>query len=124
MPQLTTGEKLSFGVADIGASLTFVAINTWLLYFLINIVKLEPVLAGVVFLLGRIFDAVTDPVMGVLSDRLKPRIGRKPFIAWGAVPLGISFALLWFIPEASQTVKFLLSTFYFLFFCLCRKNVS
>jgi GPH family glycoside/pentoside/hexuronide:cation symporter len=118
MPQLTTGEKISFGVADVGASLTFVAINTWLLYYLINIVKLEPVLAGLVFLLGRIFDAVTDPIMGVVSDRLKPRLGRKPFIAWGAIPLGMSFALLWFIPEASQAVKFLLSTLFFLLFSL------
>ena len=118
MSQLTTSEKISFGVADIGASLTFVAINTWLLYFLVNIVHLEPLLAGLVFMLGRVFDAVTDPIMGVVSDRLKPRIGRKPFIVWGAIPLGISFALLWFIPEASQTVKFLLSTFYFLLFSL------
>ncbi len=118
MSQLTTSEKISFGVADIGASLTFVAINTWLLYFLVNIVHLEPLLAGLVFMLGRVFDAVTDPIMGVVSDRLKPRIGRKPFIVWGAIPLGISFALLWFIPEASQTVKFLFSTFCFLLFSL------
>ncbi len=107
-----------FGVADVGASLTFVAINTWLLYFLINIVHLEPILAGLVFMLGRVFDALTDPIMGVLSDRLKPKIGRKPFIAWGAIPLGLSFALLWLIPEASQGLKFLLSTFYFLLFSL------
>lgn len=116
--KLTVREKLGFGVADVGASITYIAINTWLFYFLVNIVKLEPLLAGIVFLLGRIFDAVTDPVMGVLSDRLKPRIGRKPFILWGAVPLGISFALLWAVPEASQTVKFLLASFLFLLFSL------
>jgi glycoside/pentoside/hexuronide:cation symporter, GPH family len=115
---LTTRQKITFGVADVGASLTFVAINTWLLYFLINIVHLEPILAGLVFMLGRVFDAFTDPIMGVISDRLKPKIGRKPFILWGSIPLGISFALLWFIPEASQLVKFLLSTFYFLLFSL------
>jgi glycoside/pentoside/hexuronide:cation symporter, GPH family len=116
--KLTVREKLVFGVADVGASLTYIAINTWLFYFLVNIVGLQPLLAGVVFLLGRIFDAITDPIMGVLSDRLKPKIGRKPFILWGAVPLGISFALLWFVPDASQTVKFLLSSFLFLLFSL------
>ena len=73
MSQLTTSEKISFGIADIGASLTFVAINTWLLYFLVNIVHLEPLLAGLVFMLGRVFDAITDPIMGVLSDRLKTK---------------------------------------------------
>jgi glycoside/pentoside/hexuronide:cation symporter, GPH family len=118
MAHLKTGEKLSFGVADVGASLTFVAINTWLLYFLINIAGLEPLLAGLVFMIGRIFDAITDPIMGVVSDRLKPKIGRKPFIAWGAIPLGISFALLWLVPEASQLVKFLLATLAFMLFSL------
>jgi glycoside/pentoside/hexuronide:cation symporter, GPH family len=118
MAHLKTGEKLSFGVADVGASLTFVAINTWLLYFLINIAGLEPLLAGLVFMIGRIFDAITDPIMGVISDRLKPKIGRKPFIAWGAIPLGISFALLWLVPEASQLVKFILATLAFMLFSL------
>lgn len=116
--KLTVREKLGYGVADVGASLTYIAINTWLFYFLVNIVGLQPLLAGVVFLIGRIFDAITDPIMGVLSDRLKPKVGRKPFILWGAIPLGISFALLWLVPEASQTVKFLLSSFLFLLFSL------
>jgi GPH family glycoside/pentoside/hexuronide:cation symporter len=124
MTQLSRGEKISFGVADIGASLTFVAINTWLLYFLINIAGLEPLLAGLVFMIGRIFDAVTDPVMGVISDRLKPQIGRKPFILWGSIPLGISFALLWLIPETSQIIKFLLSTLCFLLFSLLYTMVQ
>jgi glycoside/pentoside/hexuronide:cation symporter, GPH family len=118
MAQLKTAEKLSFGVADVGATLTFVAINTWLLYFLINIAGLEPLLAGLVFMIGRVFDAITDPIMGIVSDRLKPKIGRKPFIAWGAVPLGISFALLWQVPEASQLVKFGLATLAFMLFSL------
>jgi glycoside/pentoside/hexuronide:cation symporter, GPH family len=116
--RLTVKEKLGFGVADVGATLTYIAINTWLFYFLVNIVGLQPLLAGLVFVLGRVFDAITDPIMGVLSDRLKPKIGRKPFIVWGALPLGISFALLWLVPDASQTVKFLLSSFLFLLFSL------
>lgn len=112
---LSRGEKLGYGVADVGASLTFVAVNTWLLYFLINIVRLEPLLAGIIFVLGRVLDAVLDPFMGVLSDRLKSRLGRKVFIRWGAVPLGISFALLWLVPDGGQALKFGLAL---LFFCL------
>lgn len=112
---LSRGEKLGYGVADVGASLTFVAINTWLLYFLINIVRLEPLFAGIIFVLGRVLDAVLDPLMGVLSDRLKSRLGRKVFIRWGAIPLGLSFALLWLVPEGGQALKFGLAL---LFFCL------
>lgn len=104
--RLSLREKLAYGVADLGAALTYVGINTWLLYFLINIVKLEPLLAGIVFVAGRVVDAVLDPIMGVWSDKLKPKFGRKPFIMWGAIPLGLSFALLWLAPEGSQFLKF------------------
>ena len=112
---LSRGEKLGYGVADVGASLTFVAVNTWLLYFLINIVRLEPLSAGIIFVLGRVLDAILDPLMGVLSDRLKRHWGRKVFIRWGTVPLGISFALLWLVPDGGQMLKFGLALF---FFCL------
>ncbi|MCA9838867.1 MAG: MFS transporter, partial [Trueperaceae bacterium] len=105
--RLSLREKLGYGSADIGASLSYVAINTWLLYFLINVVGLEPLLAGLVFILGRFVDAVLDPAMGVISDKFKPHLGRKPFIVWGAVPFGLSFALLWLSPDGSQIIKFL-----------------
>ena len=114
--RLSLGEKLGYGVADVGASLTFVAVNTWLLYFLVNIVGLEPLAAGVVFVVGRVLDAVLDPVMGVLSDRLKGRFKRTRFIRWGALPLGLSFALLWLVPDGSQLLKFALALLLFMLF--------
>lgn len=114
--RLPLGEKLGYGVADVGASLTFVAVNTWLLYFLINIAKLEPLLAGVVFVAGRTLDAVLDPVMGVWSDRLKGRFKRKCLIAWGALPLGLSFALLWLVPDVSQPLRFVFALVAFMLF--------
>jgi glycoside/pentoside/hexuronide:cation symporter, GPH family len=89
---------LGVGLAEIGASLTFVAINTWLLYYLINVAGVPALLAGTVFVVGRVIDAVSDPVMGVVSDRVRPRVGRLTFVRWGALPLGASFALLWWAP--------------------------
>ena len=114
--RLRLGEKLGYGVADVGASLTFVAVNTWLLYFLVNIVGLEPLAAGVVFVVGRVLDAGLDPLMGVLSDRLKGRFKRKRFIRWGALPLGLSFALLWLVPDGSQLLKFAFALVLFMLF--------
>ena len=93
--RLTRRIKLGYGVADLGAALSYGAVNTWLLYFLINIAGLSPFSAGLVFVLGRLFDALIDPVMGIYSDRRKARWGRLPFIRWGAVPLGLAFAALW-----------------------------
>ena len=109
------GQKLGYGVGDVGGTLSYVAINTWLLYFLINIAGLAPVLAGTTFVLGRLFDAVLDPVMGILSDRWRPRFGRLIFMRWGALPAGASFALMWLLPLA-DTANFLLAVLGFALF--------
>ena len=98
---LGLGLKLGYGVADVGASLSYVAINTWLLFYLVNTVGLSPLAAGVVFVLGRAFDAVLDPVVGSWLDRRRGRIRRTRLIAWASVPFGAAFASLWAIPEGS-----------------------
>lgn len=118
MASLGRREKLGYGVADLGASLSFVTLNTWLLYFLINIAGLEPLLAGIVFVAGRLFDALIDPLMGLFTDRRKHLWGRKPFIRFGAVPLGISFALLWLVPDGGQGVRFVFALSLLLLFSL------
>lgn len=106
-------QRVAYGVSDLGASLTFVAINTWLLYALINVAGVSPIYAGSIFLVGRLIDAFTDPLMGVLGDRWRDRIGRLPFLRWGAVPLGVTFVAVWWAPELSTgaTIAYALVTF-------------
>lgn len=107
--RLPRGVRVGYGVGDLGASLTFVAINTWLLYYLVNVGGLRPFTAGLVFVIGRVVDAALDPVMGLLSDRLAPRFGRKRFVAAGAIPLGAAFAALWALPAARPEAAFALA---------------
>jgi GPH family glycoside/pentoside/hexuronide:cation symporter len=90
--------RVAYGASDLGASLTFVAVNTWLLYVLVNVAGVPPAWAGAVFVVGRLVDAVTDPIMGVLADRWKERVGRLPFLRWGALPLAATFAAVWWSP--------------------------
>jgi GPH family glycoside/pentoside/hexuronide:cation symporter len=107
---LSRRQKLAYGVADLGAALSYNAINFFLLFFLVNVLELRPMLAGSVLLLGRVVDAVTDPLMGALSDRTRSRWGRRmPYIWAGLLPLGASFALLWLVPAGSQTTMFVLA---------------
>ena len=96
--RLPVGQKLAYGSADIAGALSYVALNTWLLYFLVNIAALPPVQAGLVFVLGRLVDALLDPVIGDLSDRLRPKYGRLAFLRWCALPAGASFVLLFALP--------------------------
>ena len=100
------GEKLSFwtkAAYAIGTLGDAVGVGTiipfWYLFFLTDVVKLDPVLAGLSILLGKVWDAVNDPLVGALSDRTRTRWGRRrPYLLFGALPFGITFALLWIIP--------------------------
>ena len=65
-------------------------------YFLLQYAELPPALAGLIPLIGRTVDAFTDPMMGRFSDHVRWRAGRRrPFFLLGAVPFGVSFAMLW-----------------------------
>lgn len=110
--------RLGYGAGDLGASLTFVAVNTWLLYYLVNVAGMRPLTAGLVFVVGRVFDAVSDPLMGVLSDRLRLSLGRKPFIRWGAPWLALAFFGLWTLPALRPGHAFIVGLALMLLFSL------
>jgi GPH family glycoside/pentoside/hexuronide:cation symporter len=86
------------------------------MFFLLTAFGMDPFLAGLLGGLPRIFDAVTDPIMGFISDNTKSRWGRRrPYIFVGAILSGIFFALLWQLDETnSQMYNF----WYFLIFSM------
>lgn len=90
--------RIAYGVSDVGASTAFVAVNTWLLYSLVNAAGVAPAVAAAVFVVGRAVDAFLDPWMGLASDRWAPRWGRLPFVRAGAVPLGLALWGLFALP--------------------------
>jgi len=91
--------KLGFGVCDVGGSLFFTVIAFWLLNFLTDTVLIAPSLAGTVILVGRIWDAVTDPVFGYVSDRTNTRWGRRrPYMLFGSVPLFLGMIVMFTNP--------------------------
>ena len=97
-PSLRRSIRLGYGIADFGASLSYTAINTWLLFFLVNVAELSPLRAGMAFVTGRVVDAALDPIMGAWLDRARGRVRRTALVGWGAIPLGVSFMLLWAVP--------------------------
>jgi glycoside/pentoside/hexuronide:cation symporter, GPH family len=69
------------------------------LYFLTDVAGLRPDYAAWAVGIGRLWDAVNDPLFGLLSDRIRTRWGRRRvLLLFGAVPLGVSFAMLWLVP--------------------------
>jgi GPH family glycoside/pentoside/hexuronide:cation symporter len=74
---------------------------------------MNPALVGWLGALPRLTDALTDPMMGFISDGTRTRWGRRrPYIFWGAIAAGVLFALLWQLPEGRS------ETFYFTFFLI------
>jgi oligogalacturonide transporter len=96
--------KMSYGFADIYGGGAFVVISTFFTVFLTKALGMPTALAGTIPLIGKIWDAVTDPVMGNIADRTRSRFGPKRFyILIGSVISAITFALLW-IPVYSGVI--------------------
>ena len=75
--------------------------------FLTNVAGLPAGLAGSVLMVGKIWDAINDPIVGVLSDRTVHPWGRRyPWMVFGAVPFGILFFLQWIVPSNNQWFLF------------------
>jgi len=102
--RLTVGEKLSYGIADFALNICYTTLGFYLLFFLVNVAGIKVEIAGIIFLVARAWDAVSDYLMGMISDRTISRYGkRKVYLLFGAIPLGIAFFLLWIVPFESST---------------------
>lgn len=77
--------------------------------YLTDVVGLEPRLASFGALFGIVWDAVNDPIIGALSDRLHTRWGRRrPFLLWFAIPFGLSFVMLWSAPNWDDQIALMI----------------
>ncbi len=100
------GEKLSFwtkagyAIGDFGPAVgPGTIVPFFFMFFLTDVVKLNPSLAGITLLAAKIWDAANDPFFGFITDRTRTRWGRRrPYILFGAVPFGLTFFLLWVTP--------------------------
>lgn len=112
--RLTT--KLIYGVGDVGNSMIGSAIVFFLLAFYTDGALIDPALAGSALAVAKIWDAINDPLFGWISDRTtSSRFGkRRVYMIFGAVPLGITVALLWFVPQGlsnTWTFVWIVATF-------------
>lgn len=96
MEQLKKREKIAYGLGDLGNNVAYGAMGFYFVFFLTDVAGLSPVWAGYIFMIVRMWNAIFDLIIGAISDRTKTRFGRRrPYLLFGAIPLSISFALLW-----------------------------
>lgn len=93
------GIKLGYGIGDISSNFFIVISGFYLLFFLTDVVGVAPALAGLVLLFPKLWDVISDPIMGAISDRTRSRWGRRrPYLLYGAVPFGLTFFLMFLAP--------------------------
>jgi GPH family glycoside/pentoside/hexuronide:cation symporter len=98
-PRLSFATKLAFGAGDAGAGITSTLLVFSFLVFLTDVAHLKPGLASSVLAIGKIWDALNDPIIGVLSDRTRSKWGRRHvWMIGAAIPFGLLFSLHWIVP--------------------------
>jgi GPH family glycoside/pentoside/hexuronide:cation symporter len=119
--QIPLIRKIGYGVSELGTTATEVMIRLYLLIFYIDYVGLNARLAGYAVALAVIWDAVTDPFMGIISDATRTRWGkRRPYILFGGIALAFSITVLFTNPSMSTQI----GKFAFLFACYVLVNTS
>ena len=99
--------KLAYGAGDLGPAICANIQVFFLLYFFTNVAGLSASIAGSILMIGKISDAVNDPIIGVMSDRTVNPWGRRyPWMVFGAIPFGILFFLQWIVPTTNQSFLF------------------
>ncbi len=148
MKNLTKGKMWCYAIGQLGWSIISGLIGSWLVYFyqpnqeaindgMISLIPQGRVVLGIltfiglVTAVGRIFDAVTDPLVGNWSDNCKHKLGRRiPFMRWAAIPLGLVFILVFCAPihgiSSINTVWLFVTVlaYYFLITCYCTPYTS
>ncbi len=99
---LSVGTYLGYGVGSVGTGIFSTVPGLLLLSFMVRYLQIPAALAGTVILIPRLWDVITDPFAGTLSDRTRSRWGsRRPWMLAGSLTLPIVFALLFRVPEQS-----------------------
>lgn len=102
----TLKEKIGYGFGDMASSMFWKIFSVYLPVFYASVFGLDLVLVGTLVLVTRIWDAVSDPMMGIIADRTNTKWGKyRPYLLWIAIPFAIAGILLFTTPNFDETGK-------------------
>jgi glycoside/pentoside/hexuronide:cation symporter, GPH family len=104
--KLSLKEQFGYALGDTASNFYWKTFEFFLLIFYTDVFGLSPAVAGTMFLVTRIFDAVNDPVMGAIADRTRSSWGRfRPYLLWMAVPIAVAGVLTFTTPDLDTRGK-------------------
>jgi len=132
---LSLKTKLGYGVCDVGGNLFFTVTAFVLMNYLTDTVGLAAGLAGTALMIGRLWDAFYDPIIGYISDRSKSPMGRRrPFLLMGSIPLFVTMVIMFLNPAlfmggdwqsaANQTFLFVWEMIIYIMLCTAYSTVN
>lgn len=97
-------EKIGYGLGDMASSMFWKLFSYYLQFFYLKVFGLSTTAAGTLVLVTRIWDAVSDPMMGIISDRTNTRWGKyRPYLMYFAIPFAVAGVLLFTTPDSGKT---------------------
>lgn len=98
-------KKLAYSLGAVTTALSYQSFSTFILFFYVDVMKLNAAWASAGMLVFGVWNAVNDPIAGFVSDRWRTPWGRRiPYVAAGAVPLGVVYFLLWTPPFGASSM--------------------
>ncbi|MBD0401446.1 MFS transporter [Flammeovirga sp. EKP202] len=121
---LSIKEKIGYALGDGAANIAWRGVATFLLIFYTDVFGIAPAVVGVLMLVARSSDGLSDVFMGIVGDRTKSKYGKfRPWILWTAIPLGAILSLLFTTPDLSNEGKVIYAyTTYILFTLIYTAN--
>ena len=106
MQRLALKEKFGYGLGDTASNIVFQVVINFMLYFYTDVFGITAAAAGTLMLAVRMFDAVTDPIMGGIADRTRTRWGSyRPYLLWVSIPYGLLAVMAFTTPDLSDGGK-------------------
>lgn len=104
--KLSLSEKVGYGLGDTASHFVWDMVGFWILIFYTDTYGISAAAAGTIMLIARIWDMVSDPIMGIIADRTNTRWGKfRPYILWMALPYSVLAVLTFTTPDFGTTGK-------------------
>ncbi len=117
--KLKVSEKIGYALGDGAANIAWRGVSTFLFIFYTDVFGLDPAAVGLLLLIARFSDGITDVIMGVIGDRTDTKYGKfRPWILWTAIPMGVILSLLFTSPDLSPAGKIIYAYTTYIIFTL------
>ncbi len=123
--KLSFAEKLGYGMGDAACGIVYSSVTMFLTWFYTDIYGLSAAAVGVMFPVTRVLDAITDPLTGIVADRVKTRWGHfRPWLIWFAVPYAVLAVMTFTTPEFGASGKLVYAYLTYTLLMLCYTFIN